>query len=408
MTDLIDSREPTAAVQFPMTRTCPMHMPPQYAELRDEQPVAEATMRMTGARALLLTRHADVKKVLNDKAMSSDAKRPGYLHQIPIPEEIIQFIKFPFVAMDAPEHTARRRLVIPEFTAKRVQALRPRMQEIVDERIDAILAMDGPVDLVRELAAPVPSLFFCELLGADPADIDTFRRFAEVTTNRDAGPEETNAVFAEMETFFGGLIRQKAADPGDDLLSRLVARNEESEEKLDHDDLVAIARTLIIAAFDATTKMISLGALTLLEHPEAVDEILRDPSSTGKAVDELLRYLSVLDGSVRVPTEDVELSGVRIPAGQGVVALNGAANWDPEVFPEPEKFDIHRDASEHLAFGSGAHQCLGANLARVQLEIIYSTLFTRIPTLKLAVPVDDLPFTEGGHVHGPYEVPVTW
>jgi cytochrome P450 len=408
MTEIDETDTDTGDPVFPLARGCPMSLPSEYEDLRARTPVLKVANRMTGRPAWALTRYQDVRQVLGDRTMSSNGKLAGYPHQFPVPLDMVEYIAFPFSAMDAPEHTVRRRLVIPEFTAKRIQDLRPRMQEIADVQIDGMLAKGGPVDLVQELAAPVPSLLFCEMLGADPADIGYFRRYAEVTMNRDSGLEEVAGAIAEMDEFLDDLISRKAASPEDDLLSRIAARLP-TEPTLEQEDLVAIARLLVIAGFDTTTNMIALGTVVLLEHPDQLAELVRDPSLTPNAVEELLRYLSIVDSAtVRVATRDVELGGVKIREGEGIMALNGAANWDGAVFPEPGRFDIHRDAADHLAFSYGSHQCLGANLARVQLDIVFRTLFARIPGLRLAVPVDELPFMHGGHVYGLYELPVTW
>lgn len=398
----------SAALDFPFIRTCPLSTPDEYAQLRPQHPATKVRLRLSGKEAWLLTRYEDVKKVLGDPAMSSNAKAPGYPLQFAVPEEVLQFVKFPFSALDAPEHTTQRRLVIPEFTARRIQSLKPRIQQIVDERIDAMLAQSGPVDLVKELAAPVPSLLFCEMLGADPEDIDYFRRYSEVTMNRDSTQEEITVLYTEMDGFLGRLIEKKEQQPGDDLLSRLVVKNRE-EARLELADLVSIARLLVVAGFDTTANMIGLGTLVLLQNPEVADELRADPSLTRKAVDELLRYLSIADSAtVRVASADIEVGGITIRAGEGVIASNGAANWDETVFDNPQALDIHRDSKNHLAFSYGAHQCLGANLARVQLEIVFSTLLKRIPTLRTACPVEELSFMHGGHIYGLHELPVTW
>jgi len=220
--------------------------------------------------------------------------------------------------------------------------------------------------------------------------------------------EEVAGAIAQMYEFLDDLIGAKVQNPGDDLLSRLAAKLGE-EQTLEQEDLAPVAGLLVIAGFDTTTNMIALGTVLLLEHPEQLAELKRDPSLTPKAVEELLRYLSIVDSAtVRVATRDIELSGVTIAEGDGIIALNGAANWDGATFPEPGRFDIHRPAEGHLAFSYGSHQCLGANLARVELDIVFRTLFARIPELRLAVPVDELPFKYGSHVYGLDELPVTW
>lgn len=395
---------------FPLDRRkCPLAVPPEYEAMRAEEPVTKVTNRMTGKPAWALTRYADVRQALGDPSMSSNARNPGYPHQFQVPEEMLPYIAFPFAAMDPPEHTVRRRMVIPEFTAKRIAELRPRTQAIVDERIDAMLHKGPPVDLVAELAVPVPSLLFCELLGAGPEHIGYFRNYAETTTGRDSSLEAVAAAIAQMDEFLDKLITDKTEHPADDLLSRIAAKLPE-EPSLEHDDLVAIARLLVIAGSDTTANVISLGTVVWLEHPEQLCEVLRTPSLLPGAIEELLRYLSILDSAtVRVATQDVQLSGGEtIREGEGVLALNGAANWDPAQFPEPHRFDIHRNADGHMAFSYGGHMCPGANLARMQLEVVFRTLFTRIPGLRVAAPVDELPYMFDGHAFGLHELPVTW
>lgn len=406
--------DPHAAIDsetraFPLVRQCPLSPPVEYTALRSKCPVSKGNLSLSGKPVWVLTRYEDVKRALGEPSMSSDAKLPGYPLQFLVPDEILQVMKLPFSALDAPEHTKQRRLVIPEFTAKRIQQLRPRIQQIVDDRIDALLDRGGPVDLVKELAAPVPSMLFCEMLGADPADIDYFRRYSEVTMDRDATAAETGALLGEMDGFLTRLLAAKAENPGDDMLSRLIVKNRAEEVPLETEDLVSIARLMVVAGFDTTANMIGLSVVTLLENPDQLAELQQDPSLARKAVDELLRYLSIADSAtVRVAKEDIEFSGVTVRAGEGVIAANGAANWDPDVFPDPSVLDLHRETQAHLAFSSGPHQCLGANLARVQLEVVLTTLFARIPGLKLAVPVEDLPFMRGGHIYGLHSLPVTW
>jgi cytochrome P450 len=395
---------------FPLDRRKrPLSIPLEYEAMRTENPVAKVINRMTGKCAWALTRYADVRQVLGDPAMSSNARNPGYPHQFQVPEEMLPYIAFPFAAMDPPEHTIRRRMVIPEFTVKRIAELKPRTQVIVDQRIGAMLAKGGPLDLVAELAVPVPSLQFCELLGADPEHIGYFRRYAETMTGRDSSISAVAGAIAEMDEFLDELITEKTQNPGDDLLSRIAAKLPD-EPILEHDDLVAIARLLVIAGSDTTANVISLGTVMLLEHPEQLAEIQRDASLLPGAIEELLRFLSILDSAtVRVATKDIELAGGEvIRAGDGILALNGAANWDSAKYPQPQRFDIHRVVNNHMAFSYGNHICPGANLARMQLEVVFRTLFTRIPGLRLAVPSDELPYMFNAHAYGLHELPVTW
>jgi cytochrome P450 len=393
---------------FPMARRCPLSPPPEYAGLRAADPVSKVTLKVSGKEVWVVARYDDVRQVLASPAVSSNWKLPGYPLQVPLPDEVLQNLELPLVAMDPPEHTVRRRTLIPEFTVRRMQALRPRVQQIVDSHLDAMLAAGPPADLVQALAVPVPSLLFCELMGVPAADTGFFRQYAELTTNRETSPEALGAAQQEMELYLHRLVADKGEHPTEDLLSRVVAKNSE-DGALAHGDLVAIARMLLFGGFDTVANMISLGTVTLLENPDQLDAIRRDPSLTPKAVDELLRYLSISDSATaRVATEDMVVGGVRIRAGEGMILLNGSANRDDAMFTDPDTLDLHRDTKGHAAFGHGVHQCPGASLARVELEIVFNSLFARIPGLRLAEPLERLAFKHDALIYGMYELPVTW
>jgi cytochrome P450 len=204
------------------------------------------------------------------------------------------------------------------------------------------------------------------------------------------------------------LLARKESEPGDDLFSRQIARQRE-EGTLDHASLVSMAFLLLLAGHETTANMISLGVVGLLENPEQLAQIKADPSKTPMAVEELLRYFSIVEiATSRVATEDVRIGGVTIKAGEGVVVSGLSANWDPAMFENPAELDVQRGARHHIAFGYGPHQCLGQNLARLELQIVFDTLFRRIPTLRLAAPVDDIPFKSNASIYGAYELPVTW
>lgn len=391
-----------------MQRKCPYSPPPAYSEMRAENPVTKVKMALSGREVWVVARQEDVRTVLTSPAMSSSVKLPNYPLQFPVPDEVLQTMELPLVAMDAPEHTVRRRALIPELTVKRMQALRPRIQQVVDEHIDAILAGGGPVDLVEALAIPVPSLIFCELMGVPAEDTETFRAFAETTVKSDVSPEEVGAATAQMDVYLGKLVAEKDAQDTDDLLGRIIARNKETGA-LEHGDIVALARMLLFGGFDTITNMIALGTAMLLRHPGQLAEIKQDPSLTANAIEELLRYLSIADSATaRVATEDIEIAGVTIRAGEGIIALNGSANRDETAFEDPDTFDIHREIELHSAFGHGIHQCPGASLVRVELEIVFNTLFSRIPDLRLAVAEEDLAFKSHTLIHGMHSLPVTW
>jgi cytochrome P450 len=287
-------------------------------------------------------------------------------------------------------------------------ALRPRIQEIVDEFIDKMLASDQPVDLVQALSLPVPSLVICEMLGAPYEDHEYFQKRSSRLISRSTSPEERADAFDELRGYMDKLITIKESSPGDDLFSRQIAQQRE-EGEIDHESLVSMGFLLLLAGHETTANMISLGTVGFLHNPAQLAAIKADPSKTPLAVEEMLRYFTIVElVTSRVATEDVEIGGVTIKADDGVVVSGLSANWDPAVFAEPDELDVERGARHHIAFGYGPHQCLGQNLARLELEIVFNTLFRRIPELRLAVPVDDIAFKSDANIYGVYELPVTW
>ena len=394
--------------EFPMTRTCPFSPPAEYAEIREGDPISKVRVP-DGRQAWVVSRHEDVRAVLNDRRFSSDRTHPDF------PVLVTGGAQFrrpdqekSMIALDAPEHGPVRRAVLGEFTVRRMEALRPRIQEIVDERIDALLAGDRPADLVEALSLPVPSLVICEMLGVPYADHDFFQAKTATMLKRLVAPEERRAAFDAVRTYLDELITKKEAAPEDDLLGRQIVKSRE-EGTYRHGVLVANAFLLLLAGHETTANMISLGTVALLENPEQLEAIKADPGKTLAAVEELLRYFTIVDvATARLCVEDAEIGGVTIRAGEGVLALGYSANRDPRAFEDPDRLDIDRGARHHVAFGFGPHQCLGQNLARMELQIVFDTLFSRIPELKLAAPVDELPFKDDASIYGLYRLPVTW
>ncbi|MFF6999939.1 cytochrome P450 [Streptomyces sp. NPDC008313] len=393
---------------FPLERKCPFQPPAEYSELRATKPVFKVKLAVSGKEMWVVSRQEHIRQILTEPKMSSNFKNPGYPLQVPVPEEALQAMELPLVAMDPPMHAQHRRAIIPELTVKRMQALRPRIQQVVDEHITAMLEKGGPVDLLTELAIPVPSLILCELLGVPAEDISHFRDFAERTVRNDVTPQDIAMAMQEMDIYLDKLVTSKEKEPTDDLLGRVVTKNRE-DGTLAHREIVALARMLISGGFDTLTNMIVLGVGVLLEHPEQLERIKQDPSLTKNAIEELLRYLSIADSATaRVATEDIEIEGVLIRKGEGIIALNGSANRDERAFENPDTLDIFREIGLHSAFGHGIHQCPGASLVRVELEIVYNTIFARIPTLRLAVPAEELPFKTHTLIQGLDALPVTW
>ena len=394
---------------FPMARRCPLDPPEQYAALRERRPAARVKLP-SGQHAWLITRYEDVRRLLTDARISSDRR----YENLPLTEPVtpasrrnIAAVGRALVGLDPPEHGVRRRMLIAEFTVRRLQAMRPYIQQVVDRCIDQVLAGDKPADLVNGLALQVPSLVLCELLGVPESDRTFFERASNSQLRRSIPPEQRQAIAAELRAYLDRLVTAKEAEPSDDLLGRLILHNRETQV-YDHETLVWLSMFLLIAGHETTANMISLGVLGLLLNPQRQEEITADPGALRMAVEELLRYFTVVDALPRVATEDVEVGGVTIPAGEGILIAFAAANHDEDAFPEAGCLDLTRGARHHVAFGWGVHQCLGQNLAREELQIVFRTLFTRVPGLQLAEPVEKLPFKDDSNIYGLDRLPVTW
>ncbi|WP_217236234.1 cytochrome P450 [Streptomyces sp. AC555_RSS877] len=409
MADTLTGSTPRAAApvpEFPMARAagCPFDPPPSLRAQQDEGRLVRVRL-WDGSTPWLVTRYEDQRSLLLDPRVSADITSPGYPLQAPSNGKN----NISFILMDDPEHARLRRMVTAPFAVKRVEALRPGVQKIVDDLIDGMLAVGGPVDLVQAFALPVPSLVICQLLGVPYEDHDFFQENSKILITRDAVMEDRMAAHGKLLGYLDELMGEKLARPADDLLSGLVARVESGE--LSRQDVAQIGVLLLLAGHETTANMIALGTLALLEHPEqfALLRDTNDPKLVASAVEELLRYLSIVHGGRRrAVLEDIEIAGQVLRAGEGVIMPNDIANRDPEAFADPDRLDLTRDARRHVAFGFGVHQCLGQPLARMELQVVYSTLYRRIPTLRAAAEVDGLPFKHDGSVYGVYELPVTW
>ncbi|MEV7356905.1 cytochrome P450 [Kitasatospora sp. NPDC091276] len=340
--------------------------------------------------------------------ISSESTHPHYPHQSPATKERRRQSRT-FITMDDPEHARLRRMVTATFAIKQVEALRPTVQKIVDDLIDAMLAGPKPVDLVQAFALPVPSLVICALLGVPYADHDFFQANSRLLVKRTTTPEQARAATRQLTDYLDRLIGDKLAHPTDDLLSALAERVRGGE--LSRHEAANMGILLLIAGHETTANMIALGTLALLQHP---DQLARpresdDPKLIASTVEELLRYLTIVhSGRRRVALADLEIGGVTIHAGEGVVLANDIGNRDPAAFPDPDRLDVARNPRHHVAFGFGVHQCLGQPMARVELQVVYGTLYRRVPALRLAVDPDRIPFKHDGNVYGVYALPVTW
>jgi cytochrome P450 len=389
---------------FPMTRTCPLDPPPEYKRLRVEQPISRVRTPR-GDAAWLITRHEDIRDVLTDKRFSSDPRQAGYPSymsgDVPPPPGF-------FMQMDAPDHPRLRALVTREFMARHVELMRPRMQQIVDERIGDMLKQTPPVDLISALALPVASTVICELLGVPQKDHPFIQDRTDTVLDRSRTPKETETAAIELMGYFDRVVTAKEKAPSDDLLGRLVS-DPARQSQANHQELVGIAALLLLGGYDTMVQVIGLGTLTLMQNPDQLAEFKANPALGDTLADELVRYLTVNHaGLPRVALADVEVGGQLIRAGEGVLVMLNSGNRDETVFEKPDCFDIRREPKNHVGFGHGLHKCIGAAFARAELQIVFRTLFQRIPTLRLAVPAEELPYRHEMVLYGLKKLPVTW
>jgi cytochrome P450 len=403
VTDVVPERLPS----FPLRRDDPLTPPAEYEDLREQGPVVRAVDR-AGKNAWFASSHRVARRLLADPHASKNGLNPGFPQLLVGQQQLAGQTKGFLVWMEPPDHTLYRRMLAGEFTPRRAQTMAPRVQQIVDECTTDLLAAGRPADLVTNFALPVTSLLICELLGVPYEERELFQWATAAILSHTSSEDELRTAFASVRDLMGRIIDDRSVTPEDDLLSRLIARYREAGV-YDREHLMGMAVMLLGAGYETTANMIALGTVALLAHPEAVADLQADPSLAPKVVDELLRYLSIGDQvTCRVATGDIEVDGDVIRAGEGIIAPNGAANFDPDVFENPHTFDIRRNARPHLAFGYGIHQCLGQHLARTELETVFTTLFRRIPSLRLTVPTEELRYKSQAVFYGVEELPVTW
>jgi cytochrome P450 len=400
---------------------CPFDPPPGLRERRGAGAVQPLGL-LNGARAYLVTGFEEARAVLADPRFSADKVRyreatglqPHEVAEMaaaaergePIAPAVQTREDGMFVFMDPPEHTRLRRLLTGQFTVRRMKALESRVTEIAVEHIEAMRAAGTAADLVPAYALPLPSLVICELLGVDYGDRATFQENTSVALNADASDEDRADAGAQLHGFIAGLVAAKRAAPGDDILSGLI---HEADPPLTDAQLVDVALVLLGAGHETTANMLALGALALLENPDQLAALRADPGLIDGTVEELLRFLSIVQlGVTRVAKENVTIAGVEVPAGATVVIATPEANRDPRHWTDPDRLDLHRERAPHLAFGHGIHQCLGQQLARIEMRVGFAELVARLPQLRLAVPAAQVPLRNDMLIFGVHALPVTW
>ncbi|NUR27852.1 MAG: cytochrome P450 [Catenulispora sp.] len=390
-------------LSYPMPRSCPLDPAAELGRLRAAQPVARVRLDFDGTAVWLVTRYEDAKAVLADPRFSSDFATPGF------PARLTAQPPGPgtFIRMDPPDHTRLRRALIPELVRARVDELRPAIQRQVDSLVDRMLAGPTPTDLVDSLALPLPSQVITDLLGVPYEDREFFHHTTKVMGDVRVDGRERLKVRNDLKAYLDRLITAKEAEQPDDLLGRLSRRREEAG--ISREEVVGIATLLMVAGYETVANQIGVGTVALLAEPGQYAALVADPGKVPAAVEELVRHQTVTDyGARRAATEDVEVGGQLIRKGEGVLVSLSAANRDETVFADPDRLDVDREFHDHLSFGFGLHQCVGQLLARAQLQAAWSTLVRRIPGLRLAVPVEEVPFRNDMFVYGVHALPVQW
>ncbi|MFI9813690.1 cytochrome P450 [Saccharothrix variisporea] len=391
--------------ELPTTRSSPLDPPAELGVLRETEPISRLAFP-DGTLGWLVTSHALAREVLADNRFSNRAElqhSPIRAGGKPIPQQPPAKPGM-FINMDGQEHAKYRRLLTGQFTVRRMNQLIPRIEAIVRDHLADVRAQGPGVDLVEAFALPVPSMVICELLGVSYEERESFQRNTKALFTLTKEFAEIRAAFERIEDFVADLVRRKHDEPGDDMLTGLIQTGELTDEEVANMGLL-----LLVAGHETTANMLGIGTLTLLGHPEQLAALKADPSLIDNTVEELMRYLSIVQfGASRVALEDVELGGVTVKAGEPVSISVMAANRDPAKFDRPEEFDIHRPATGHVAFGHGVHQCLGQQLARIEMRVGFNALFREFPDLRLAVPASEVPMRDDMAIYGVHKLPVTF
>ncbi|MFE0592931.1 cytochrome P450 [Micromonospora echinospora] len=381
---------------------CPFDPPAELVDARRHGPISRYTFP-GGRPGWLITGYDLVRSVLADPRFSS---RKELMRHPTIDYGDFEVPPAPpgeFLLMDEPRHSRYRKPLMGRFTVRRMRLLTERVEQITVDHLDAMAAAGPPTDLVTAFARPIPAIVICELLGVPYQDRGAFQDQVDSFVNGETSDEDLFAAYTATQDYLAELVVAKRANPTDDVLSDL------TDSDLTDEELKGMALILLAAGLDTTANMLALGTFALLRNPEQLAALRADPGLADGAVEELLRYLSVAKTFMRTALEDVEVGGQTIRAGQSVILSYHTANRDPERFADPHVLDLRRQDAGHLAFGHGIHQCLGQQLARVELRVAFPALVDRFPTLRLAVPPDEVDLRpETADIYGVKSLPVTW
>ncbi|EHR61879.1 cytochrome P450 [Saccharomonospora cyanea] len=398
-----------SVLDYPMPNPTALEPPAEWARLRQECPVAKVRLP-SGDEAALLTRYDDVKKVLADPRFTRQLDTRAGAARIAANESggVFNSSMASTIPQSGPGHRRWRTRVGRWFTAKRMAALRPRIEAMADQLVDEMLERGQPADLKASLGFPLPVWVICDLLGVSDSDRDRFSYWSDTLLNLTKyGQAEIDAAQTEFVKYMSAHVAARRAEPGEDLLSSLIT--EDVEDPMSDAELVATGRGLLVAGHETTANMISKMVGMLLADRRRWEQLVANPALVRTAVEESLRFdANPGIGLPRFISEDVEISGTVVPTGSTVMCNMGAANRDENAFTDADEMDLSRSPNPHLTFGSGAHSCLGQALARTELQTTLEVLLRRLPTLELAVESSDLERVEGLAVGGLATLPVRW
>lgn len=394
--------------KFPFSRPSGTAPPAEYAKLRKECPLSRVRL-WDDSKMWMVVRHKDVCDVLGDPRFSKVRTHPGF-PELTSGGKAAAAHRATYVDMDAPEHTKQRGMVEPMFDRKNIDSLRPSFQKTVDECLEEMIKVgcQEPVDLVEEFALRVPTQIIYRLMGIPEKDMDFLTSKNAVRTSASGTAGDKSAASKDLNEYISKLVESKVKEPKDDLISKLVVE-QMNTGNLDHEDVVQLTFLHLVAGNATMVNLIALGVVELLQHPQQLEDMKKEPKLVEPMVEELLRYhTSSALATRRVADQDVELLGQVVQKNEGIYASNMSANRDESVFKDPDTFDIHRSPGPQLGFGYGAHVCVARWLARAELQCVFGTIFQKLPNLKLAVPFDEVKYSEPDQDVGITELPVTW
>jgi cytochrome P450 len=404
MMTMVTEQSTEVLPDFPQLRDDPLAPPPAYLQWREETPAKQVRLQ-NGKTAWVVTRQQEARQVFEDPSVSRDPSQ----EEFPQVRKGMSFRRNDLLMnhMDPPMHGRFRRMLAPWFTVKKISEQRADIQKVIDDAVDRLLTLEKPVNFHKEFSLVIPSTVICRVLGISYDYHEDFEKHATVITRAGSSAEDfahaTKSLFAICED----LVDDSIATPGGGVLQVLTDKLQAGE--ITREQAVAHTYVLIVGGHETTAHTISLGFLQLFRDPDLAEFLRENPDRIPDAITEMLRLQAINDGSVgRITTQEMDLGGVKVPAGAGIIPLMSPSHRDPREWENPDVFDIDRDNSKHLALGGGIHSCLGQNLARAELEMVFETILRRIPTLQLAGTEDDIEFQRDGFVFGMYAFPVTW